>query len=401
MVPAYARRVVRVAIVGGGASGTLAAVALHRVPGVQVTVVERAERAGPGLAYGAAQEHHLLNSPAGRMGAAEADGFTAWCAKRGEPVDPGAFVSRRRYGDYLSNVLAALPVTVLRGEATALDPGGRLHLSDGRTVEADHVVLALGNPPPRGADPWAAEVPAGARRVLLVGTGLTMVDIATTLARRDPGVRIVAMSRSLLLPRVHLDAPAPPGPGIHPDGSGLDAVVAAFRKRLRAGERPWQAEVDGIRPQVNALWSGLPAADRVRFVARISRRWEVLRHRMAPSVAGEVASLRDSGTLALRRDPAPEAADVVLDCSGPRPPADRGWNPLVDDLLDRGLVRPDPLGVGMAVDARGRAIGADGRSMDHLSVVGPARRGSEWECTAVPEIREQARALAETLLPDP
>jgi uncharacterized NAD(P)/FAD-binding protein YdhS len=410
----------RVVVVGGGASGVLAAVAFARRPSVtSVVVVERAERVGPGLAYGAAEPHHLLNSPAGRMTAVPGDDahFVAWAAAQGDPVGASAFVPRRRYGDYLAAVFAELVraeagrVVAVRDDAVAVDvrpDGATVRLAGGAALDAERVVLALGNPPPIGrgaaagpravADPWAPGALEGVDgSVLVLGTGLTMVDVTTTLTRASPRTRVTATSRGLLLPRTHLDVPVPPGPGLQPAAASLGAVLSAFTARLRAAaaeERPWQAEVDGVRPQVNALWAALSVPDRRRFVSRVSRRWEVHRHRMAPAVAAEVAALRADGRLRLQPAVDPGAFDVVVDATGPRATAATGWSPLLDRLVASGSARPDALGIGIDVTAEGAVRDATGTASAVLSVVGPARRGSQWESTAIPEIRQHAVALA-------
>ena len=403
----------RLVIVGAGASGVLTAAAASRRAEVdEVVVVDPAARPGPGLAYGAAAPHHRLNSPAGRMSAWEddPDDFVAWSRTAGDPQDSADFSPRRLYGDYLASVLARLPrVRVARGEGVGLRLGARaaVGLADGREVVGDAVVLALGNPPPSGRtpvdaplvvrDPWAPGALDGVRgRVLLVGTGLTMVDVATSLARADPAVRMTATSRHLLLPRVHLATPQAPGPGIAGAPERLGDVLDGFRDRLRAARAAgtaWQAEVDGVRPQVNRLWAALPDDQRERFVRHVSRVWEVHRHRMSPVVAAELQGLLASGRLVV--GPAVGASDAVVDCTGPRPFASRGWNPLVDALLDSGAARPDRLGIGLDVDDRGRLRSASGAVDDRLLVVGPARRGSQWESTAVPEIRAAAHAVAD------
>lgn len=42
-------------------------------------------------------------------------------------------------------------------------------------------------------------------------------------------------------------------------------------------------------------------------------------------------------------------------------------------------------------------IAADGRAADGLYLVGPLRKGLLWENTAVPELRVEARRMAQTL----
>lgn len=410
----------RVVVVGGGASGVLAAVALAQRPAVtSVVVVERAERIGPGLAYGAAEPHHLLNSPAGRMTAVPGDEghFLDWAAARGASPAPSGFAPRRVYGDYLAAVFADLVreaggrVSSVRDEVVAIEThaeGATVRLAGGGGLDADRVVLALGNPPPAGrgagaarrlvADPWAPGALEGVGgAVLVLGTGLTMVDVATALARRSPGVRITATSRNLLLPRVHLETPVPPGPGLEPRSPSLGSVLAAFTARLRAAAaegRPWQAEVDGVRPQVNGLWAALTTADRRRFVERVSRRWEVRRHRMAPAVAAELAALQEEGRLRVAPLERLGGFDAVIDATGPRPTAAPGWSPLLDALRASGAIRADALGIGIDVTPDGAVRDATGGASAVLSVLGPGRRGSQWESTAIPEIRQHAVALA-------
>jgi uncharacterized NAD(P)/FAD-binding protein YdhS len=413
--------VTRAVVIGGGASGVLAAVALADRPGVDsVTVVERSVRVGPGLAYGTAAPHHLLNSPAGRMSAIdEEDGhFVAWSAAHGTPVAPAGFAPRRQYGDYLAAVFDDLVgaeagrVTAVRDEAVGIDlapDGAVVRLAGGGALDADRVVLALGNPPPIGrgatarvlavADPWAPGALDGIEdgSVLVLGTGLTMIDVATTLTRRAPLLRVTATSRGLLLPRRHLDAPVPPGPGLRPRDASLGALLSAFDERLRAARRegrPWQAEVDGVRPQVNGLWAALSVGDRRRFVERVSRRWEVHRHRMAPAVAAEVSALREDGRLRIEPLTDARAFTAVIDATGPRATAAPGWSRLLDGLIRSGSARPDALGIGIDVTAEGAVRDAAGSASPVLWLLGPGRRGTQWESTAVPEIRQHAVALA-------
>jgi uncharacterized NAD(P)/FAD-binding protein YdhS len=86
-----------VVIVGGGASGTLAAIhLLHAASGpLMIVLIEREGAVGAGAAFAATQDFHLLNVPAGRMSAFadDPDHFVRWLAGRGQGAD---FVPRRR-----------------------------------------------------------------------------------------------------------------------------------------------------------------------------------------------------------------------------------------------------------------------------------------------------------------
>ncbi len=430
----------RVVVVGGGAAGTLVGAHLLRrarpeAP-VEVRVVERSDLVGPGLAYGAADPHHLMNNTATRLSAypGDADHLLRWCAEHGIQTERGAFLPRRTYGRYLSGLVSELPETPwrrlirVRGEAVRLDiddrrgSGGVVQLSCGWTQPADSVVLALGNPPPSAtpgiagefagsryiADPWlpgALDAVAGSDRVLLVGTGLTMVDVAVSLARRQPRVRLVATSRHGLLPRAHASQPAPVGAGLAAAPRTLRGLLSAFRAQLgqaRAPGHDWQGLVDGVREQVADLWQGLSDADRERFLRHVARRWEVHRHRMAPSVHEELTGLLDRGVLTVHAGGVPDVSSFtrVVNCTGPQPVSTPGWSALVDGMLAEGLARPDSVGLGLDIDPHGRVVRGDGSASSWLYAVGFARRGTLYETTAIPELREQAGALAMRLLGD-
>jgi uncharacterized NAD(P)/FAD-binding protein YdhS len=418
-----------VVIVGGGASAVYVAVALEEraaargVPAPTITVVGREFPIGRGLAYGHAEPHHRLNSPAGKMSisAEDPDHFLRWSAEHGSPVDGYDFVPRTFFGDYVEDVFRTLVagsdgrVRGVQGEAveaTTDADGAHVRLADGSTIEADVAVLALGNPPPAtwatGAvqidDPWATGALDGIETgadVLLVGTGLTMVDVATTLARRDPTVRMTATSRHLLLPHAHLEAPAAPGDGLDPSATTLAELADDLQRKLAeadAAGTPWQAVIDGMRPRLIEHWLGMSTADRREFVDHFARRWDVRRHRMAASVHAELQGLLDDGTLALATDVDPADFDVVVFCTGPASILTPGWNPVTDGLLAAGRTVSEPLGLGPATDEQGALIDAAGTADGRLLGIGHALRGALWETTAVGEIRILANRVADRAL---
>ena len=93
----------RVALVGGGLSGTLTAANLVRRAGdaVRVTLLERRGDFGPGVAYSTTDEQHRLNVPAARMSAFsdDPDHFLRWARRTLGDVDAAAYLPRARYGD--------------------------------------------------------------------------------------------------------------------------------------------------------------------------------------------------------------------------------------------------------------------------------------------------------------
>ncbi len=130
---------VDVAIIGGGAAGTLTAVHLLRTGRpVRVAIVERTDRLGRGIPYSTTNPRHLMNVPASGMGglAGRPGHLVEWCAAQGEPVEGAAFVSRPLFGRYLVALLrdaiagAAVAPLAVRDDAVAVSrSGGRLRVA--------------------------------------------------------------------------------------------------------------------------------------------------------------------------------------------------------------------------------------------------------------------------------
>jgi uncharacterized NAD(P)/FAD-binding protein YdhS len=419
-------------------------------------LLESGPKLGRGIAYGTPDEQHLLNTRAANMSllGEDPDHFIRWNEMRGKRIAPEAFAPRRAYGDYLENTLRSLAAARRDVRFNALldarvadvrrdRAGFGVALEDGRTLQASAVVLATGHPPP--ADPLARWLPQGAKRylrdpwkhaeieripttdrVLLIGTGLTMVDVTLSLARRGHGGGIDALSRHGLLPREHAAAsqmlPRDLRDALLAElgRNDLRCSLRAVRTIVAAAEDrglTWHAVMDALRPATPRLWTGMCAADRQRFVGRLRTFWDVHRHRLPPGPAKSIAALRASGQLAVRAGRIRRAAarakgmaldvarhgnvgreryDWVVNCTGSSftRANTRG---LERRLIERGELIVDPLGLGYVTEASGAVFGADG-PVRGLYVLGPACRAQCWENTAVPELRKQAESLAAELL---
>jgi uncharacterized NAD(P)/FAD-binding protein YdhS len=330
-------------IVGAGLSGTTVAAWLARLAGpeesgVRVQLVERSGVFGPGLAYGAARPSHLLNVPAGRMGAwAEDEGhFLTWLRLRYPSAVGGAFVQRSLYGEYLAEMLSEAERTLGGGalqritgsavDAQIEESGVRVTLQGGRELLGDAMVLALGNfapldPPipnrefyrdPRYTrDPWSAGALDGidaSDDILLIGTGLTMFDIALELRDRGHRGRMIALSRRGLIPQFHRASTAKPAH--HAPPADIDewpnttrGMLRRVRDELRKAEKhgiDWREVVTSLRPVTGRLWGRLNSAERSRFLEKVRPFWDTHRHRAAPEIGAAIESLLESGRLELR-----------------------------------------------------------------------------------------------------
>ena len=441
-----------VAIVGGGFTGSLFALKLAAArPDWTVTLIESRLHPGRGLAYGACEPHHLLNVPASRMEVGLQPAFGQWLGGRsgllGEALDESegvldaAFVPRQLFGDYLQQRLSEAvsndAIRLVHGEALKIDRGPRrLVLSDGSQVQADIVVLATGNLPPRLplqasasnriiTDPWR---PGALDRIhhddslLLLGTGLTMVDMLLTLRSRGHKGPIHAVSRHGFLPKAHRSGRSWPA-FLDPDASPREALraIRANIRRAEAQNIPWQRVFDAARPAVASLWRGWTIGQRAQFLRHLRTRWDVHRHRMAERIAtfidellwngfltvtaGRVLAVDEhkDGLTALIRPRGKKAqaveVDVLVNCTGPAMDLRGTQHPLLSDLLRQGLVCSDPLGLGLET-ADCTAIGTDGARSDWLFALGPVTRPAWWEITAVPEINAQIDQLVRRIAHD-
>ncbi len=426
-----------VVVVGAGAGGALTAA--HLVTGLssrfRVELVDPSPATGRGTAYSTRDDRHLLNVPASGMSAfpRDPDHFYRWVRQHHDPnAQPQDFVPRYVYGDYVEGLLrtaAEYPANarLVRRHAGVVGidrRGDRLivRLDDATTVAARAVVLAAGAKvgtdwapeslvqSGRLLDPWTGELPDG--DLLLVGTGLTMVDVAISADR--PGRTLHTVSRHDVVPARHVlptGPPVPPPPGItrlH----GLDELrtaVVSHVERTIEETGDWRPAIDGLRPVTAQLWRGLSDDDRRRFLTDDARTWEALRHRMPPITAERLTAVRDAGRWVRHRgtvtaaeadadglvvtlsDGTHLAVAAVVNCTGPV--SAPGRDPLLASLTQTGLVRPGPSGLGIDTADDGRVLGVLPPTIP-LYAIGALRRGNLWETTAMPEIREQAYDVA-------
>lgn len=447
-----------IALIGGGASGTLVAMQLliQATRPVRIAMIEPGP-VGRGVAYSTTSPEHLLNVPAARMSALVdvPDDFVAFLAGQNgfDTLQPGmrarVFAPRRMYAAYLADrlaqvrteSLATLDVVASRAiRCAAHSDHVDLTLDSGASLRARHVVIALGNTPKPTPLPTTASAHVDPRvlgawdyaalktidpdaAVTIVGAGHSMVDAMLSLDTQGHRGAIHVLSRTGQMPLPHAASH-----GV----SGFDALALRdlpLRARMRALRQamaharvenvPWQDVMDRVRPHVRTLWASMDPADTRRFLRHVVRQWDVHRHRIAPQVHGLLQAAIASGQLRVHRgrlldiDTAGArlqihadgrdgaqvwATDVVINAVGLETRVARMGHPVLDTLVAGGDARPAPHALGLDTDAQGGLLRADGRAQPRLHAIGSLRIGTLWESIAVPELRQDAQALASRLL---
>ncbi|WP_226500203.1 FAD/NAD(P)-binding protein [Pseudomonas sp. MWU16-30322] len=455
-------------IIGGGLSGTMLAVQLLRLPGQrQILIIEPRAELGRGEAYSAVELGHTLNGNAARMSVDpdNPDDLTQWLtahiaaggwpqsAEQNVPISE-LFPPRGLFGVYVQQRLAEARVvgaqhgsTVEHICAEVVDVQSdadsvQLSLSNGQTLRGAHAVLATGMFPAArtpqkessglnaaALDPWDV---AAMRQldpqstVLIIGSGLTMVDAVVSLEQAGHCGPIEVFSRHGLLPHVRRQPPA------WVDILAEDQSIRTPRQLLRELRRhcreaiaqgiDWQAPLDTVRAHIGRLWSQATDVQRRQFVRHLRPWWESHHHRSPPLSAALVERLHNEGRLRIqaasfkglepvtgegvsiriRRRGEVETCLVqgaaLINSSGIEYDWRRVARPLPQQLLARGLVRPGPLALGIAAAVDGAVLDAEGQAGSRLFAMGPPLRGMWWESTAVTDVALQAKALATRLV---
>jgi len=437
-----------VTIIGGGASGVLLAAHLLRDPetDIRVTLIERRGQFGQGLAYSASQRDHRVNVPARGMSAFADDPehFWRWLQRQGYPASGGSwiFVPRRTYGAYLAHVLQQAGeaklgrLVVLSEEVTAVreSKGGvETVLANGTSLISRTAVLAVGHETqPARSKGIAVRVGSEAdtpldpdAEVIILGSGLSMVDAWLSLADTDHRGPIRVVSRNGLLPMGHRDVPPISIDAADvPFGTNLPYFLRWFRALVRDVEAKggdWRSVVDGLRPYNQRIWQSWSEHTRRQFLRHVRPWWNIHRHRLPPVLHERMRQAVECGQV--RLTPA-EFLDVerhgdgvrgvirprgthdhvnldvarVYDCGGVSVDVLSSSNPVVQDLVVTGRARPDTLHIGIDVDEHCALLDANGRASEHVLVVGPLTRGRFFEIEAIPDIRVQCAELAKRIL---
>jgi len=451
--------ITRIVIIGGGASGTISAIhLLHEFKGpVRIYLIEKRQEAlFRGAAYSSKLEFELLNVPVGKMSIFSdlPDDFYEWLLSNRQklskqPITREAFVSRRWFGDYLTERLveakmsapkAFIEVAVAEATDILFDKqinAYKVRLSHGSLLEADKLIFATGHEPPKEIfsnldkallgrryveNPWGTkpfENLSPQDDVLIIGSGLSMIDHALSLYKAGHLGRVYSFSRHALLPLAqHIGADGEvdlhdESPELFPVLNKLRAAAVAARQR----GVPWQQVINSVRDDTRFIWQCMSVQSKRIFLRRLRVYWEIHRHRMPLESAELVSEMKSTGKLELLAGKYREIStgkhgflfrfvsrvtgglrsvkvNYVINCTGPSGNYNQCNNWMIRHMLSKGWMKEDELKLGIVTGYNGEIVTASGSALPNAYAIGPLRKASEWESTAIREIKVQAEQLA-------
>jgi len=347
------RHMTRIAVIGGGYTGTAFAVHLSRTTKtpLDIVVVESREQVGGGLAHSAVDPDHRLNAPDTIHPLYSDDPlhFRHWLETTGRlAADPQAWYSDNRlyprrgdFGAYLTAQFAdharanpsSSSLAHRRDTATAIDVQDgalRIELAKGDTLLADRCAITLGQestPAPIAGlepsasdrrligDPWAPEALTAIDRdtaVLILGTGLTAADVVASLVGRGHRGAITCISRHGVRPQQQNPVPAAgplwdrlaiqPPTFIEAHGAltSLRDLVRSVRQDARdlaAQGQPWHKSIDAVRDAAGEIWCALPVAEKRRFFRHVRSYYDGHRFRITPQTRDILVAAEARGQL--------------------------------------------------------------------------------------------------------
>jgi uncharacterized NAD(P)/FAD-binding protein YdhS len=455
----------KIAIVGSGLSGSLTAINLLKTLHEETIIYlieEKLEQFCRGVAYSNDYLYQPLNVPAGNMSlfSDESDDFIDWLnSNKGkyngelQNLTRNSFVPRKIFGDYLTarfeeaqSKNKLVEVKKIFDEAVDVSPMRennlyRVILKSENMLKVDKVIFAFGNfNPPRLrvtneefyeskfyiGNPWQQNILktiSASDPVLLIGSGLTMVDVVVNLILNSHSAKIYVISRHGLIPRTH-NTPSRcvselPKNLFNNLEELLNWIKSEILKSAPQGDS-WRSVIDSLRNDTQLIWKKLPTGEKKKFLRHLRPYWDVHRHRMPAESASYISQVLHSRQLQiiparindfiieedfanvyfrLSNDKSQMKLKVkkVINCTGPESNFNRIDKPLIKNLLRNGLITTDELKLGLLNDADGKLIDKNGTTNKDLFLIGPPRKSTLWESVALRELRQQAEKLAKVL----
>ncbi len=441
-------------IIGGGLSGILSAIQLlDRSKDVFVKIINTKHPTALGVAYNTNDPEHLLNVTAGKMSLYPLlpDHFTDWLIANDYPAEniSETFQPRMVYGKYISEVfnsyISNKQLEII--DSLAIDIIKQTNqyavlLSSGRNIIAEKIILALGNFLPSSPksnsddffksnnyfqDPWNPAYSkniSAERSILLIGTGLTMIDCLLTLKKAGFKGHFFVVSPRGYTPAPHGKIEKYPDFYDEISGQSLLGIFQTVRMHLKKAESKnisWRGVVDSLRPHVQKIWINFSEKEKQQFISHIRHIWGIARHRVPVSIYDEIIKLQEEGRLEiiggrisdihekenvirvfirLRKNSTLRELTVgrVINCTGPQTNYRELKDELVVNLLKKKMILSDNLNMGIKTKISGQVLYYDHQESNDIFALGSLLRGVLWETTAVPEIRTQAAFIAKQII---
>jgi uncharacterized NAD(P)/FAD-binding protein YdhS len=333
-----------IAIIGGGLSGTLAAINLLRYSksvGAIFLIEKKKEQMAKGLAYSNTLKYQPLNVRASQMSLFSEFPvhFVKWLyqnrSKYAQEIgefSADSFISRRVFGEYLKSTLYQTAkdaqelkkLHFINDEALAIEQTSpnkyTINFKETAALEVDKIVLALGNfpPPPLAihnqgflksdlyvSNPWEFELDKihPKEPVFIIGSGLTMIDIVGSLHAQNHQGKIYVLSRRGLVPLPHqlYEVPIYKLKALPSRAYlSLNDILTWFREEKHNASHlgyDWHSVVNAVRDKAPEIWQKLDLPEKQRFLRHLRPFWEVHRHRMPLKSAHLISKLQKEGQL--------------------------------------------------------------------------------------------------------
>lgn len=447
-----------IGIVGGGFSGCL--VAYHLLcnsPNLKLIIFNKTAQIGPGIAYQPVDDVLLLNVRAGKMSALpdQPNHFLDWLIQQSQfkkikrEILADSFVSRTYYGQYLSHIWSSLlqqypkSIQVVAEEVSAIAHAKEVFTitAKDKTFKTNYCVLATGNEQPKNLtlrneeaytnkhyfqNPWMINpsLISNDKPILIIGTGLTMVDTVQLLRKNNKkgaihcisphGFNILPHSNEIgnykgILTNVNLSERL----------AGLLTQFNQARKELKKNGETVESLVNFLRPKTGSLWQSFTTDEKSFFLRHLRHKWGVARHRVPLSSYQEISKELDENRLIIKAGKIKEikaskdgftltyfdahlnnevtlSISSIINCTGPASDVTKMTDGLLANLFHNEFIEPDPLFLGIRASVNNFTV-INNRNIKRFYALGTLLKGELWESTAVNELREQAKQLALTI----
>lgn len=452
-----------IAIIGGGAAGMLTAANLMCKPiDTNIIVVNSGNSFGTGVAYHPQPGNLLLNVMARRMSAYtdQPGHFVQWLADHAlfpemdKELLGAAYLPRAIYGQYLQSVWNSAKdnryihtsviekVDHVTNVIHECESGYTVLLKSGEKFFADAIVLATGNARPRNPsisnmsfyesnkylnNPWGMIDYKVERdsNVLILGNGLTMVDVVQTLFFKkefNGTVHSISPNGFGILQHQHNGLCYNGMINDLTDDLNLLELVRLLNKHIKKVREvglSTELVIDSLRPKTQKIWKSLSLDEKKKFLNRLRHLWGVARHRLPIQVYDFIQQLKIDGRLKIwagsiqnirefdgevKVDFFDKKSNIaksmivsqIINCTGPETDIERMEDHLFTNLISSGMILPDPLRLGLEADpASFQVINKTNNVTCSFYAIGGLLRGLLWESTAIPEIRLQAKIIAD------